>query len=62
MEMDLSREGRCVGCKDGFSVEHWMGGCWCTHYWRLRWQTGGWREAVVDMEKCRKECFGEGIE
>ena len=67
MQMDLSREGRCVGCGDDFSVKHWMRGCKCTHNWRLRWQTGDLEslvqeEAVVDMERCKEECVGGGIE
>ena len=68
MQMDLSREGRCIGCVDDFSVEHWMRGCWCTHNWRLRWPKGDWREslvqeeAVVDLERCKEECVGGGIE
>ena len=67
MEMNFSREGRCVGCGDDFSVEHWMRGCLCTYNWRLRWQTGDWRESLVqeadvDMERCKEECGGGGIE
>ena len=54
MEMNLSREGRCVGCGDDFSLEHWMRGCGCTHNWRLRWQTGDWRVS------CAGGCCGYG--